>query len=171
MHCVSRECGAAWGRATAWATALLPWHRLAAELRPCLTPNGAPRCRFPCAARRQGEMERWEQSGSKWVPSLLVLTRAGFLHWFDSAAGASKQQQKGNGQSWGGPATTPVSDSMNLSRCAFEQASADRGLPLCLLVSHAAEVRYRLGARPGAGWQSCIGALKNPSRQARMGHC
>ena len=72
-------------------------------------------------------MERWEQGVGRWVPSLYVLTQAGFLHSFDSAAaGAAKQQQqqqRGNGRTWGGPATTPVTDSMNLSRCAFEQAS------------------------------------------------
>ncbi|GAB4820234.1 hypothetical protein N2152v2_007280 [Parachlorella kessleri] len=75
---------------------------------------------------RQGEMERWEQGVGRWVPSLYVLTQAGFLHSFDSAAaGATKQQnQRGNGRTWGGPATTPVTDSMNLSRCAFEQGEA-----------------------------------------------
>lgn len=103
-------------------------------------------CVVLACACRQGQMERWESATSKWVPSHLVLTQAGFLHFFDgvpaaaaaaaAAAGGGKQQQAGGGGSgggggagasngggvtWGGPATCPVSDSMNLSRCAFEQ--------------------------------------------------
>lgn len=98
-------------------------------------------------------MERWNSASSKWRVGHLVLTRAGFLHFFlpESAAakaaalavgsagagggGGSGSGGASNGSSgslrsspsggqlpWGGADSwSPPLESINLSRCSFEQ--------------------------------------------------
>ncbi|KAL4422671.1 hypothetical protein ABPG75_008868 [Micractinium tetrahymenae] len=106
---------------------------------------------------RQGSMERWNSASSKWRAGHLVLTRAGFLHFFlpESAAakaaalaagsssgggnsGGSSNGGQGKGSSgslrsspsggqlpWGGADSwSPPLESINLSRCSFEQGEA-----------------------------------------------
>lgn len=97
-------------------------------------------------------MERWDSSVSRWQRGHLVLTRAGFLHFFapDSAAakaavaagiggggggagvrgggGLAASRNSSVGQlSWGGASSwTPPIESLNLSRCSFEQGNCCR---------------------------------------------
>lgn len=53
---------------------------------------------------RQGEMARWVSGSGKWTDCHFVLTRCGFLHWFNNSPPA--------------PADIVPADSLNLSRCA-----------------------------------------------------
>jgi hypothetical protein len=85
-------------------------------------------------------MERWDSSVSRWQRAHLVLTQAGFLHCFapDSAAarawagGGSGSGGGSRGQlSWGGAHSwSPPLESLNLSRCSFEQGKR-RGSSAC----------------------------------------
>lgn len=65
---------------------------------------------------RQGEVQRFDSAKDEWRPGYAVLTRAGFLHWFNAT---------GHGQGTGAwtPVGGPVS-SLNLARCEFEQGYA-----------------------------------------------
>lgn len=111
----------------------LPWMAVSA-----LPFHFAP---APCPSRlascRQGSIERWYGSTSKWQGVHAVLTRAGFLHCFspDSAAaraapcaseggsGGGTARSSSTGQlAWGGATCwAPPVESLNLSRCSFEQ--------------------------------------------------
>lgn len=105
---------------------------------------------------RQGSMERWNSASSKWRVGHLVLTRAGFLHFFlpESAAakaaalavgsagagggggggsggasngssGSLRSSPSGGQLPWGGADSwSPPLESINLSRCSFEQGEA-----------------------------------------------
>ncbi|KAL4448994.1 hypothetical protein ABPG77_007711 [Micractinium sp. CCAP 211/92] len=99
---------------------------------------------------RQGSMERWSSASSKWRAGHLVLTRAGFLHFFlpESAAakaaalaagssvgsgsaggkgssGSLRSSPSGGQLPWGGADSwSPPLESINLSRCSFEQGEA-----------------------------------------------
>ncbi|KAI3430402.1 hypothetical protein D9Q98_004997 [Chlorella vulgaris] len=88
---------------------------------------------------RQGTMERWDSSVSRWQSSHLVLSQAGFLHCFalDSAVAKAWAGSVGSGSGggsghsspgqlcWGGAHSwTPPVESMNLSRCSFEEGEA-----------------------------------------------
>ncbi|BDA42712.1 hypothetical protein COCOBI_03-6050 [Coccomyxa sp. Obi] len=59
---------------------------------------------------RQGEMARWVSGSGKWTDCHFVLTRCGFLHWFNNSPPA--------------PADIVPADSLNLSRCQFETGEA-----------------------------------------------
>lgn len=129
----------------------------------CLRLSSSPvlilrACSFPPC--RQGTMERWDSSCSRWQRGHLVLTRAGHLHFFSpesaaakaaaasgfagsggggsgrsspgpggvaapggSSGGGGASRSGSTGQlSWGGASSwTPPVESLNLSRCSFEQ--------------------------------------------------
>lgn len=65
---------------------------------------------------RQGEMKRLDPSRKLWVDGFGVLTRAGFLHWFETSSAMGKPGAWGSS---GGPSV-----SINLARCEFEQGAA-----------------------------------------------
>jgi hypothetical protein len=130
--------------AAAGSVPLLPWE---ADLAPPSHP--APPCLVCC---RQGSIERWYGSTSKWQGVHAVLTRAGFLHCFspDSAAARAAACSSDGGSSGGGGGTArssstgqlawggatcwaPPVESLNLSRCSFEQGvSADVSPAVCV---------------------------------------
>ena len=141
------------------------------------------RPRQPC---RQGSMERWNSASSKWRAGHLVLTRAGFLHFFlpESAAAKAAALAGGSGAGgsssggggidgaggssgslrsspsagqlpWGGADSwSPPLESINLSRCSFEQGERFAFRHAC----HASML-------PKAGMATCAGdaRLRAPS--------
>ena len=112
-----------------------------------LLPSAALTAALAFWLRRQGTMERWNSASSGWQRGHLVLTQAGWLHFFPPASLAAKAAAAsgvGGGGSEGGGSgggssrvsssghlaagsaaewSAPL-ESLNLARCGFEEAGA-----------------------------------------------